>query len=76
VPLLTINQDNAWKQPLFAYPFDRWAGGIVLAATDRLRAEQVGLSNAIVVDISDALLVDSAREFSLHSADNILLITL
>ena len=76
MPLLTISQDNAWKQPEFAYPFDQWAGSIVLAATDRLTAEEVGLSNAIVVELSDVSLTDSTREFSLHSPDNIRLITL
>ena len=76
MPLLTISQDSAWKQPEFAYPFDQWSGSIVLAATDRLTAEEVGLSNAIVVELSDVSLTDSTREFSLHSPDNIWLITL
>ena len=76
MPLLTISQDNAWKQPEFAYPFDQWSGSIVLAATDRLDAEEAGLSNSIVVELSDVSLIDSTREFSLRSPDNIWLITL
>ena len=76
MPLLTISQDNAWRQPEFAYPFDLWQGGIVLAATDRSAADEVGLSNAIVVELSDVSLIDSTREFSLRSPDNIWLITL
>ena len=75
MPLLTISQDSAWKQPEFAYPFDQWSGSIVLAATDRLSAEEAGLSNAMVVELSDVSLTDSAREFSIHYPDNIWLIT-
>lgn len=63
------NQENAWKQPSFAYPFDQWAGSIVLAATDRLTADEVGLENAIVFPLSNVVLADSTREFSLHSGN-------
>jgi hypothetical protein len=56
------SQDNAWKQPLFAYPFDQWQGSINLAATDRLGAEEVGLPNTMVVELVDATLGDSTRE--------------
>jgi hypothetical protein len=62
VLLLMASQDNAWKQPLFAYPFDKWAGSIIFAATDRLGAEKVGLENSMVVQLSGAMLGDSTRE--------------
>jgi hypothetical protein len=56
------SQDNPWKEPLFAYPFDQWAGSIVLAATDRSGAEQIGLQNTMVVELSNVTLGDSTRE--------------
>jgi hypothetical protein len=57
--------DNAWKQPEFAYPFDVWQGSIVLAATDREAAEAAGLSNAIIVELSDVSLTDSTLNWKI-----------
>jgi hypothetical protein len=54
--------DDAWHQPLFAYPFDRWTGHIVFAATDRDSAVHAGLNNSIIVSLSDAVLSDSTCE--------------
>jgi hypothetical protein len=56
------SQDNALRQPLFGYPFDQWAGSIILAATDRLDAEAIGLENGMVVQLSDVVLGDSTCE--------------
>jgi hypothetical protein len=68
--LLTAIQDNASKQPLFAYPFDQWAGSIVFAATDLLGAQGVGLTNSMIVELSDAMLGDSTCELSVQSPCN------
>jgi hypothetical protein len=54
--------DNAWKQPLFAYPFDVWAGSVVLLATVREAAISSNLSNGFVFPVADAMLADSTRE--------------
>jgi hypothetical protein len=54
--------DNAWAQPLFAYPLDRWTGSIVFAATDRDAAAAAGLNNSGIVSLSDAVLSDSTCE--------------
>jgi hypothetical protein len=62
-----VSQDDSWKQPQFAYPFDQWAGSIVFAATDLLLAQEAGLPNSVVVPLSDAVLADSTCEFSVHS---------
>jgi hypothetical protein len=72
--LLMASQDNAWRQPLFAYPFDQWSGNIVLAATDLLAAQEVGLVNTAVVELSNATLADSTCGFSVHFPCNIGLI--
>jgi hypothetical protein len=54
--------DDAWNQPLFGYPFDRWTGQIVFAATDRETAVQAGLNNSVIVSLSDVVLSDSTCE--------------
>jgi hypothetical protein len=66
-----VIQEDAWKQPQFAYPFDQWAGSIIFAATDLLAAQAVGLPNSNVVILWDAVLADSTCEFSVHSLCNI-----
>lgn len=55
--------NDAWKQPLFAYPFDEWSGSIVLATTDRLAAQAVGLNNSNIVETLDAFLGDETCEY-------------
>lgn len=63
--------NDAWRQPLFAYPFDEWSGSIVLAATDRPTAQLVGLNNTAIVEISGAFLGDETLNWliSLNAND-------
>ncbi|PVG03770.1 hypothetical protein CPB86DRAFT_810345 [Serendipita vermifera] len=62
--------DNAWRQPLFAYPFDRWAGSIVLASTVRRTSEAANLSNSFVFPVMDAMLADSTLNWRISASVN------
>jgi hypothetical protein len=55
--------DNAWKQPLFAYPFDKWSVSITLALASREEAIAANLSNGFAYPLIDASLSDSTCEF-------------
>ncbi|PVG03781.1 hypothetical protein CPB86DRAFT_748230 [Serendipita vermifera] len=60
--------DDAWKQPLFAYPFDRWVGSIILAAADRESATAANLSNSFVFPLADAMLADSTLNWRISAS--------
>ncbi|CAG7855032.1 SubName: Full=Uncharacterized protein {ECO:0000313/EMBL:CCA74385.1} [Serendipita indica DSM 11827] len=38
-------EEDAFAQPLFAYPFDVWQGSIVFAITDRVVSDRLNLTN-------------------------------
>ncbi|KAG8770419.1 hypothetical protein FRC20_002107 [Serendipita sp. 405] len=59
-------EDNPWKQPLFGYPFDVWAGSIVFAATDREYAEAANLTNTYAFGLDGAVLADSTLNWRIR----------
>ena len=67
--------DDAWKQPLFGYPFDQWTGDIVFAATNRDDAVDAGLNNSFIVELSDAVLSDSTCEYQYSPHLSVLIIS-
>ncbi|KAG8751291.1 hypothetical protein FRC14_008007 [Serendipita sp. 396] len=63
-------EENPWKQPLFGYPFDEWAGSIVFAAVDKGLADMSNLSNSWALPLSGAVLSDSTLNWRMTLAVN------
>ncbi|KAG8805197.1 hypothetical protein FRC18_006805, partial [Serendipita sp. 400] len=59
-------EDNPWKQPLFGYPFDVWAGSIVFAASDREYADAANLTNTYAFPPDGAVLADSTLNWRIR----------
>ncbi|CAG7855027.1 SubName: Full=Uncharacterized protein {ECO:0000313/EMBL:CCA74385.1} [Serendipita indica DSM 11827] len=63
-------EEDAFAQPLFAYPFDVWQGSIVFAITDRVVSDRLNLTNNHILNPGGAILRDSTLNWRIQLAAN------
>ncbi|KAG8832260.1 hypothetical protein FRC17_001657 [Serendipita sp. 399] len=63
-------EEDSWRQPLFGYPFDVWAGSIVFCATDREYSEAINLTNSYAFGLDGAVLSDSTLNWRITLQSN------